>query len=147
LLHYEAFIEGETDRFILIISHPEEQTWAHNVAMNGQVDFDLTFGFSNSRANLLNIVAVDHCDNSGIPIGHIIFTARKLAKAVHVDYDTSLLTRLLGLFKQKMSERLGIEFTICVANTDNDPRECAALSANWSTVFLLLCIFHVWQAW
>ncbi|TFY75791.1 hypothetical protein EWM64_g8220 [Hericium alpestre] len=138
LLYYEPCVEGESDRFVLILSHPEQQEFARSVAHNGQVDFDLTFGFSSARANLLNIVAIDHRDNSGIPIGHIIFTARSTAKAAHADYNTELLTRLLGLFKTRLCDRLNIDFTVCVANTDNDARERAALTMTWDSVHLLL---------
>ncbi|KAF8880971.1 hypothetical protein BD779DRAFT_1675636 [Infundibulicybe gibba] len=41
----------------------------------------------------------------------------------------------------------GEAFEISIGNTDNDPRERAALSANWPNIFLILCMFHVWQAW
>ncbi|TFY73498.1 hypothetical protein EWM64_g10514, partial [Hericium alpestre] len=138
LLYYEPCVEGESDRFVLILSHPEQQEFARSVAHNGQVDFDLTFGFSSARANLLNIVAINHRDNSGIPIGHIIFTARSTAKAAHADYNTKLLTRLLGLFKTRLCDRLNIDFTVCVANMDNDARERAALTMTWDSVHLLL---------
>ncbi|KAF8119572.1 hypothetical protein EV363DRAFT_1461654 [Boletus edulis] len=36
---------------------------------------------------------------------------------------------------------------MCVAITDNDTREQFALKANWDDVLLLLCRFHMWQAW
>ncbi len=41
----------------------------------------------------------------------------------------------------------GEVFEIQVGNTDNDACECKVLAVNWPGVFLLLCTFHVWQAW
>ncbi|KAK6968941.1 hypothetical protein R3P38DRAFT_3337425 [Favolaschia claudopus] len=41
----------------------------------------------------------------------------------------------------------GESFDVQVAATDNDPRERYGLRQNWPEVLLLLCIFHVWQAW
>ena len=74
--------------------------------------------------------------------------ARDSAKAVHADYDTSVLDRLLSLFKIGMGRNdRGEEFNISIANTDDDTRERTALSNNWPNILLLLCTFHIWQAW
>jgi hypothetical protein len=92
-------------------------------------------------------MAIDE-SGSGVLICYILFTARDSAKAVHADYNTATLDHLLQLFKQGMGTNChGEEFVIAVGNTDNDPRERTALLNNWSGIFLLLCIFHVWQAW
>ena len=60
----------------------------------------------------------------------------------------TLLDRLLGIFKQKLgSDEHGEEIDFSIGNTDNDPRECTSLSKHWPGILLLLCMFHIWQAW
>lgn len=41
----------------------------------------------------------------------------------------------------------GEEFQFAVGLTDNDPREHRALEAQWPAIFLMLCLFHISQAW
>lgn len=92
-------------------------------------------------------MAIDE-DNHGIPIAEIIFTAKKDTRAVHADYDTKLLDKLLAKWKLGMgTNAAGEQFEMKVASTDNDPRERTAIENNWTEVLLLLCMFHVWQAW
>ena len=146
-LHYQAHKSGETDRFEVILSTPEMRTAAWNFGHRKQVLMDLTFGFCSARALLVILMAIDN-SGTGIPICFMLFTARDSAKATHADYDTSVLDRLLALFKTGMGlNDLGEQFEIRIANTDNDARERAALTNNWKDVTLILCIFHVWQAW
>ena len=79
---------------------------------------------------------------------NMLFMARESARAVHADYNTAILSHLLQLFKKGMgTNEHGEQFIIKIGNTDNDARERAALANNWGNIFLLLCIFHVWQAW
>lgn len=86
--------------------------------------------------------------NKGIPIAQLIFTAKKETKAVHADYDKTLLDEQLGLWKKGMGKnKAGKAFTPFVANTDNDTRERYALQQHWEHILLLLCMFHVWQCW
>ena len=146
-LHYLAHKEAETDRFEIILSTPEMQTAAWKFGHEKQVVMDLTFGVCSARALLVILMAIDD-SGSGIPICFMLFTARESAKAAHADYDTAVLHRLLGLFKNGMgTNELGEQFNIKIATTDNDTRERTALTNNWDGIFLLLCIFHVWQAW
>jgi hypothetical protein len=112
-----------------------------------QVLMDLTFGICSARALLVIIMAIDNSGH-GIPICFMLFTACDSTKAVHADYDTVVLDWLLHLFKKGIGKNeLGEEFCISVGNTDNDSRERTALTNTWPGIFLLLCIFHVWQAW
>ena len=112
-----------------------------------QVLMDLTFGVCSARALLVILMAIDD-SGSGIPICFMLFTARESAKAAHADYDTAILDRLLQLFKKGMgTNELGERFDIKIGNTDNDIHERTALTSNFPGIFLLLCIFHVWQAW
>jgi len=146
-MHYQAHEKPKTDRFEIILSTTEMRTAAWKYGHQKQVLMDLTFGVCSAHALLVILMALDET-GKGIPICFILFTARESARATHADYNSALLTRLLSLFKDGMGRNdLGELFDIRIGNTDNDPREHSALSTNWDSIFLLLCIFHVWQAW
>lgn len=146
-LHYQAHKRGETDRFEIILSTPEMQAAAWKYGHRQQVLMDLTFGICSARALLVILMVIDD-SGSGIPICFMLFTARESAKAAHADYDTAILDRLLQIFKKGMgTNELGEQFDIKIGNTDSDIRERTALTRNFPGIFLLLCIFHVWQAW
>ena len=86
--------------------------------------------------------------NVGIPVGSIIFTPWKDAKAGHASYDGPLLKELLGLFKEGLgTKKDGELFHIQVANTDKNSRKHFALVEVWPVIFLLFCLFHTWEAW
>ena len=131
----------------MILSTPEMREAAWKFGHNQQVLMDLTFWICSARVLLVILRAIDH-SGTGIPICFMLFTARESAKAIHADYDTAILDRLLQLFKAGMGRNeLGEEFNIKVGNTDNDAHERTALTCNFDGIFLLLCIFHIWQAW
>jgi hypothetical protein len=135
--------QWETDRFEIILSIQEMQAAAWKFGHNKQVLMDLTFCVCSAQALLVILMAIDDAGSS-IPICFMLFTARESAKAVHANYDTAIL----GLFKNRMgTNELGKQFSIKVGNTNNDTCEHIALTNNFEGIFLLLCIFHVWQAW
>ncbi|KAJ7750580.1 hypothetical protein B0H16DRAFT_1842673 [Mycena metata] len=74
-------------------------------------------------------MAIDK-NNHAIPIGVLLFSAKQSANA-----------------KGMGTNEVGEEFEVMVGSTDNDPRERSGLNKTWSLILLLLCIFHVWQAW
>ncbi|KAH6891958.1 hypothetical protein BKA70DRAFT_1119330, partial [Coprinopsis sp. MPI-PUGE-AT-0042] len=146
-LHYQAHIEGVTDRFELIICtpHMREAAWKHG--HNKQVLMDLTFKFCSADALLLILMVLDE-NGKGIPAGLIAFTAKKTAKAAHSDYDTVLITRLLQKYKEGLGRNAdGEEIHFAIGNTDNDTRERKALMENFEGILLILCLFHTAQAW
>ncbi|TRM61181.1 hypothetical protein BD626DRAFT_406215 [Schizophyllum amplum] len=146
-LHYQGCKPGVSDRFELIISTPAQQEAAWRFGHKNLVLTDLTFGFCSARALLAILMVIDK-EGRGIPIAFIMFTARKYVKAVHADYDTEVLSRLYGLFKSKLGKNsAGDEIEFTAAITDMDPRERHALRHHWPDSFLLICIFHVRQAW
>jgi len=148
-LHYEAHVDGQTDRFSIVISTPEQQAMAWRYGHNKQVLMDLMFGFCSGCALLCILMAIDD-RNKGIPIAFIVFTARKNTKATHADYNTKLLDDLLSKFKTGLgTNEAGEPFNIAVAGTDNDTCERTSISStrNWPMVLLLLCIFHILQCW
>ncbi|KAJ7149105.1 hypothetical protein C8R46DRAFT_916478, partial [Mycena filopes] len=144
---YSPYIPGETDRFKIILMTPEQKLLAWTFGHRRQMLMDLTFGVCNGRALLAILMVLDD-ENKGLPIAFILFTAKKETKAVHADYDKIILEELLKQFKAAMGTNdAGEEFDPVVGSTDNDPRERHGLRKNWETILLLLCLFHVWQAW
>ena len=82
---------------------------------------DLTFGVCLAHALLVILMALNKT-GKGIPICFILFTAQESAWETHADYNSALLTQLLGLFKHGMGQNdLGEPFEIKIGNTDNDP--------------------------
>ncbi|KAF8152258.1 hypothetical protein B0H34DRAFT_677651 [Crassisporium funariophilum] len=145
--HYQPHKKGVSDRFEIILSTPEMQEAAWKYGHKKQVLMDLTFGVCSARTLLVILMALNKT-GAGIQICFMMFTARERARATHSDYNVRLLTCLLNLYKAKMGQNdLGKEFDISIGNTDNDSWERKALLANWKGMFLLLCMFHVWQAW
>ncbi|KAJ7656078.1 hypothetical protein DFH06DRAFT_1328908 [Mycena polygramma] len=146
-ISYTPCVEGESDRFRLIISTPEQKKLAWRYGHNRQGIMDLTFGFCSGRALLPILMVLDE-NKKGLPIAFFIFTAKKEAKAVHADYNSELITELLEEFKVGMgTNEAGETFNLHCAITDNDPRERTGLQYNWEAIILLLCMFHSWQAW
>ncbi|KAJ7171536.1 hypothetical protein C8R46DRAFT_846840, partial [Mycena filopes] len=146
-LSYIPCIPGESDRFSLVISTPEQQQLAWKYGHKKLVLMDLTFGFCNGRALLIILMVLDD-RGKGLPVAEILFTAKKSAKAVHADYDKLILDKLLGLWKDGMgTNAAGESFEFVVGLTDNDARERFTLDKRFSAILILLCLFHVWQAW
>ncbi|KAJ7483905.1 hypothetical protein B0H11DRAFT_1722928, partial [Mycena galericulata] len=147
-LAYTPCIAGEADsRFTLILTTPEQRLLAWRYGHKKQVLMDLTFGICSGRVLLAILLAIDD-ENHGVPIAAILFSARKTANAVHADYNKQLLKAVLAQWKAGMgTNSAGEEFEMTVASTDNDPRERYGLQQNWALAYLLLCIFHTWQAW
>ncbi|KAJ6557679.1 hypothetical protein B0H19DRAFT_946319, partial [Mycena capillaripes] len=144
---YSPFIPGKTDRFTIILMTPEQKLLAWRFGHKQQILMDLTFGVCNSRA-LLAIVMVLDDEKKGLPVALILFTAKQKTKAVHADYNKELMEQLLKSWKEGMGRNeAGEEFDPSVGGTDNDPRERHGLRATWSLIILILCLFHIWQAW
>ncbi|KAJ7838337.1 hypothetical protein B0H13DRAFT_1650852, partial [Mycena leptocephala] len=144
---YSPYIPGKTERFSIILMTPEQKLLAWKFGHRKQMLMDLTFGFCSGRA-LLAIMMVLDDQNKGLLVAFLMFTAKKQTKAVHADYDKVLLTEQLELWKEGMGRNeAGEEFDPYVGGTDYDPRERHGLRTNWPLIILLLCLFHVWQAW
>ncbi|KAK6988928.1 hypothetical protein R3P38DRAFT_2803880 [Favolaschia claudopus] len=143
-LSYTHLIPGHSERFSIILLTPEQRLLAWKYGHKKQMLMDLTFGV----CALLAILMVLDDQQKGFPVGFMLFTAKKDAKAVHADYNKELLADLLQKWKEGMGKNEeGESFDVKVAATDNNTRERFGLRQNWPEVLLLLCIFHVWQAW
>jgi len=142
-LHYQAHEKPKTEHFEIILSTPEMQAATWKFGHKNQVLMDLTFGVCLARALLTILMTLDK-NGTGIPICFIMFTAQESAKVTHADYDTALLDRLLGIFKQRLGcNEHGDEIDFSIGNTDNDPHKHAPLLKHWPGILLLLCMFHI----
>ncbi|RXW16666.1 hypothetical protein EST38_g9180, partial [Candolleomyces aberdarensis] len=146
-LHYQPHISGKTERFELIICTDEMREAAWKFGHQRHVLMDLTFKFSSAPA-LLMILMAFNSDSKGVPIGFFVFTAREWTRAAHSDYNTDVLTRLLHAYKKGLGcNSQGEEIKFLVATTDNNTRERKALAKIWPGIWMILCMFHVAQAW
>ncbi|KAI0687305.1 hypothetical protein C8Q76DRAFT_698787 [Earliella scabrosa] len=69
-------------------------------------------------------------------------------KGVHGDYTKELLQTILQHWAEAMgTNNAGEQFTPRLGITDNDIRERHALATIWPGISLLLCMYHIWQAW
>lgn len=147
LVYYQPHVPGKTERFELVLSTPEQRKLAWKYGHKKIVLMDGTFGVCSARILLFILMAIDEA-NHGIPIAFMLFTAKQGHKAVHASYDGSVLQGLLSRFKIAMgTNKEGETFTIAIGMTDNDPREHHALRSVWPEIFLMLCLFHMSQAW
>ena len=146
-LFYQPCGDGPDDCFIIILSTPQQRNVAWQHGHNKLLLLDGTFGINSARLLLFIGMVIDE-DRKGIPIVFFHFTAQKVTQAAHTDYDTNLLQDLLQKWKLAMGMNdKGEAFNIHVALTDNDQRERCALAEVFLSAQLLLCCFHVSQAW
>ncbi|KAJ8096174.1 hypothetical protein PM082_000082 [Marasmius tenuissimus] len=147
-LHYTPQITDDKEScFELVLATPDMKKAAWDHAHKQHLLMDLTFGFCSASLLLTLLMAFDK-NRHGVPVGALLFSARKHAKVTHADYDTKILTKLVGTWKDGLGTNSdGEKIDIKVATTDQDPRERNTLAAHWPEIFLLLCTFHVWQSW
>ncbi|KAJ7744426.1 hypothetical protein B0H16DRAFT_1463304 [Mycena metata] len=124
---YIPCMPGVSERFSIILQTPEPR--------------QLAWKFGHKKTNAYG-PHIRVCN------GRALLAILMETKAVHADYDKKLLAEQLTLFKTGMgTNEAGEAFDPYVGGTDNDPRERHGLRFTWITILLLLCIFHVWQAW
>jgi len=145
-MYYRPLGDGENDRFILILSTPQQRQLAWKHGHKQQILMDGTFGVCSAKLLVFILMVIDE-RGIGIPVALILFTALKHAKATHASYDGAILEELLQKWKDGMGVNEENEaFEICVGNTDNDTRERNALQGTWLSIHLILCLFHTWQS-
>ncbi|KIJ47382.1 hypothetical protein M422DRAFT_248771 [Sphaerobolus stellatus SS14] len=136
-----------SERFKVCIHNEEMKAAAWKYAHNGQLILDGTFGICDRRLLLFIGMAVDDM-NKGVPIVFLLFSAPAGSQATHAGYDTEILTELLGEWHKSLGKGVeGTNFAPKVAITDTDTKERGALITIWPALFLLLCKFHVRNAW
>ncbi|KAI0701871.1 hypothetical protein BC835DRAFT_1411365 [Cytidiella melzeri] len=143
----QPHIQGKTAQFELALSTPEQQIMAWKYGHKNIVVIDGTFGVCSARVLLFILMVVDN-SNCGIPIAFFLFTAKEKHMAVHASYDSTILEEFIFQFRAAMGKNdLGEEFEFAVGMTGNDLREHRALCSQWPSMFLMLCLFHMSQAW
>jgi hypothetical protein len=148
LLYYEPQHANTPDsRFLLIFVAPIMRECMWQFAHGGQLLADITFGFSSTHANLMILMAIDN-QFKGMPIAYIVFTACADTKAMHVDYNTKLMEKLIGLYAKGMGTNVrGEQFSPSIAVTDYNKHKRHALVTHFPKINLLICLFHIWQVW
>jgi MULE transposase domain len=136
------------ERFEIGIATNEmiQATWKY--VHGKQLILDGTFGLCTSRLLLWIAMGVDE-SNHGVPVALFLFSAPTGTQATHAGYDTKILIKLLQIWKDSLGRRNGdgVTFEPCVAITDTDTKERAALIHTWPKIKLLLCKFHIRQCW
>ncbi|KAF8707390.1 hypothetical protein RHS03_04322, partial [Rhizoctonia solani] len=83
----------------------------------------------------------------GVPLAFLLFSAPAGNKSTSSGYDTSILVKLLLHWKEAMSLYRQHRFKPAVAITDTDFKERGALLNVFPNIRLLICRFHLRQAW
>ena len=147
LLFYRPLGEGNLDRLELILATERQRQMAWKFGHRKMMLMDGTFGVCSTCVLVFFLMVVDD-RNVGVPVATIIFMPKKDAKAGHASYDGPLLCDLLQQWVNRMGTNdAGETFDLRVGMTDNDTRERFALTQIWPNSLLLLCVFHIWQAW
>ena len=147
LLFYRPLGQGNLDRLELILATERQRQMAWKFGHKKMMLMDGTFGVCSTCVLVFFLMVVDD-RNVGVPVATVIFTPKEDAKAGHASYDGPLLRDLLKQWVNRMGTNdAGETFDLRVGMTDNDTWERFALTQIWPNSLLLLCMFHVWQAW
>ncbi|KIJ29355.1 hypothetical protein M422DRAFT_269311 [Sphaerobolus stellatus SS14] len=145
VFHYSARA-SKGERFEVCIATQEMKEAAWKYGHRSQLMLDGTFGLCNSRLLLFIIMGVDE-KRKGIPIAFLMFSAPSGNKQTSSGYNTEILTKLLQKWREDV-ERFGKRsFEVLVVITDTDMKERGALLNVFPHIWLLICLFHIWQSW
>ncbi|KIJ39177.1 hypothetical protein M422DRAFT_258067 [Sphaerobolus stellatus SS14] len=146
IFHYKAR-HNPSERFKICIQTKEMKDAAWKYAHGRQLILDGTFGICDRRLLLFIGMAIDH-KGKGVPIVFLLFSAPSGSQATHAGYDTDILAELLRAWASDLGKGpQGASFAPKVVITDTDTKERGALIIVWPSIFLLLCKFHVRNAW
>ncbi|KIJ24411.1 hypothetical protein M422DRAFT_274829 [Sphaerobolus stellatus SS14] len=146
VFYYQAR-HNPSERFKICIHTQEMKDAAWKYTHGDQLIMDSTFGICDRRLLLFIGMGIDE-KGKGVPIVFFLFSAPSGSQATHAGYDTDILTELLREWVKALGKGPdGATFYPKVAITDTDTKERGALIAVWPLIFLLLCKFHVRNAW
>jgi hypothetical protein len=117
-----------------------------------QIILDGTFGVCDSRLLLFIIMVVDE-NKKGVPVAFLMFSAPAGNKQSSAGYNTEILTKLIGMWKDSLTKcgglhsSPGVVFCPYTCITDTDLKERGALFAIFPPIWLLICRFHLRQSW
>ncbi|KIJ44456.1 hypothetical protein M422DRAFT_252061 [Sphaerobolus stellatus SS14] len=146
IFYYKAR-QNTSERFKICIQTKEMNAAAWKYAHGQQLLLDGTFRICDRRLLLFIGMAIDD-KHKGVPIVFLLFAAPAGSQATHAVYNTDIITELLREWVQALGKGPQ-DATFCpkVAITDTATKERGALIAIWPAIFLLLCKFHVRNAW
>lgn len=134
------------DRFEISIATPEMKEAAWKYGHASQILLDGTFGVCNQKLLLFIVMALDE-ERRGVPLAFLMFSAPSGNQFTAGGYNKEIIARLLTGWKNSMGLRNGEAFRPAVAITDTDVKERGALADVFPGIWLLICKFHLRQAW
>ena len=146
VFYYQARTNS-AERFEICIHTEEMKKAAWKYTHQQQLILDGTFGISDSRLLLFIGMGIDE-QGKGVPLVFLLFSAPTGSQATHAGYDTEILKKLMQEWVVALGTGpQGEGFCPKIAITDTDTKERGALIMIWPSIFLLLCKFHVRNAW
>ncbi|EIW51328.1 uncharacterized protein TRAVEDRAFT_89895, partial [Trametes versicolor FP-101664 SS1] len=136
----------QDDRFEVCIATKEMKEASWTYAHNSQIILDGTFGLCDKKLLLFIIMGLD-AQKRGVPLAFLLFSAPSGNQQTSSGYNTEILTRLLTHWRTSLGTRDGTSFAPRVAITDTDLKERGALLKVFTSLWLLICKFHLRQSW
>ncbi|KAI1783380.1 hypothetical protein LXA43DRAFT_977164 [Ganoderma leucocontextum] len=131
----------KNEHFEVCISTADMRNAAWRYAHGSQLILDGTFGLCDRKLLLFILMATDE-KGRGVPLVFLLFSAPSGNQQTSLGYNTEVLTRLLGHWRELLGDQDGHPFTPRVAITDTDLKERGALLKVFEDIWLLLCKFH-----
>ncbi|KAF7797218.1 hypothetical protein EIP86_008410 [Pleurotus ostreatoroseus] len=145
VFHYAARAQ-RGDRFEVCVATAEMKEAAWRYAHRSQIILDGTFGICQKKLLLFIVMGLDR-KRRGVPIAFLLFTPPAGNRFTAGGYNTDILEKLLHSWVSSLGIRNGEVFTVLVAITDTDLKERGALVRVFSSIWLLICKFHLRQCW
>ncbi|KAI8974268.1 hypothetical protein BD414DRAFT_517646 [Trametes punicea] len=135
VFHYSARA-AKDERFEVCVATKEMREAAWRYSHGSQLILDGTFGLCDRKLLLFIIMGVD--ERKRAPSGN---------QQTASGYDTNILEKLLSRWRASLGTCNDQAFTPRVAITDTDLKERGALLRVFPAIWLLICKFHLRQAW
>ncbi|KAJ7237959.1 hypothetical protein C8J57DRAFT_1246702 [Mycena rebaudengoi] len=151
VFHYSARAE-KGNRFEACIATEDMKAAAWKYGHNKQIILDGTSGVCDSRLLVFIVMVVDE-NKKGIPVAFLLFSAPTGNKQSSAGYNTTIIAKLLAAWRDSLTKCgsrygfAGVVFGPLTAITDTDMKERGALIIVFTTIWLLICRFHLRQSW
>jgi hypothetical protein len=145
IFHYSARANKD-ERFEACVATEDmrEATWKYG--HKSQIILDGTFGVCDKKVLLFIAMGIDE-EGRGVPLAFFFFSAPSKNRHTAAGYNTEIIAKLLGHWKDSLGKRNGETFQPAVAITDTDLKERAGLVVIFPRIWLLICKFHLRQSW
>ena len=145
IFHYSPRA-AKGERFEVCIATPEMKEAAWKYGHKSQIILDGTFGVCDKKILLFIVMGVDE-SKKGVPLAFLLFSAPSGNRHTAAGYNTEVIAKLMGEWKNSLGVRNGKTFEAWVAITDTDLMERGALLIVFPRIWLLICKFHIRQSW